>query len=407
MRKLLIIFILFLAVKSAWATSPSITGYSGIVSNGNTITVSGSSFGTKHTPAKYDYFDEYTSDWSCSLDTCDVIPATTGIAWDEYINAGVNSFGNEFANINKSHAYFSTGRGYVQWPEYLLSAVGYPNSSILYDHINTNEIYIVWYVKFDPSWPIPYQPVEDKELVFWKSTGSKCYAKVIGAMWWNVGAEGVALKNWTDQNTHGKQHLGPWQEIKVHLKMNTWTGGTPNQDAIVQMWVDNEQVLNITNGILDDTDSSQFSKIQIRSNFSGSTDDFGDAVNNLGMKSGEEFYNAYSTFLVNLNSTDPISGAYPGTAAIYLSNTSTWGTGPTDILNGDTTYVRQAVGGTANADLGFLSYSDTSLKFETNTAGLNLSLPVYLYITNWSGETNSVGYLLSSTLISPLPLRRQ
>ena len=56
---------------------------------------------------------------------------------------------------------------------------------------------------------------------------------------------------------------------------------------------------------------------------------------------------------------------------------------------------RQKVGGSAFGEYGFRSWSNSQFKFEVNTAGLNTSEPVYLYVTNWEGKTNSIGYQLS------------
>ena len=48
----------------------------------------------------------------------------------------------------------------------------------------------------------------------------------------------------------------------------------------------------------------------------------------------EDIY-TYDDFMVNYSSTNPTGGHFPGIAVAYLSDQATWGTGPTDKLNGD------------------------------------------------------------------------
>jgi hypothetical protein len=97
--------------------------------------------------------------------------------------------------------------------------------------------------------------------------------------------------------------------------------------------------------------------------------------------------------MFNYSSTDPTGGIFPGVATVWLSNQSTWGSGPTDIINGDSNFVRQVVGGTVDAYLGFKSWSNISLKFKVNKGSLTGS--TYLYVTNWNGETNLSGFSLT------------
>jgi hypothetical protein len=406
--KLLVLMASFLLTPlTAFAGSPSVSSFSGIVDNGETINVNGQGFGVKRTPADYDYFDS-VSDWTCNRTdgSCLPIPNGENITWQKVIFNGdenmMNLNGHALYNIDRNNSNYSTGRAWNEWPEYYTGGVGgLPNGSMGYHFNDCNEIFYVYYTYYDPRWPQPYDPIQDKNVVFWLSVSDH---KITGA-WaaraaktqFEVGSEAVSVGSDMMCSTcfgdyaNSSQYPGPgrWIEIKVHLKMNTWTGGSANADGIVQAWIDGVQYINDATVVLSDTEGDQFLGVQLRSNWSGNTAQ-------LGFQPGEEFFVTYDDVLINYSSVDPTNGEFPGVACVYLSDQSTWGSGPTDKLNGDQHFVRQKVGGSGDAEIGFKSWSDNQFKYELDRGAFPAQGYLYLYVFNWDGEVNQAEHKIWS-----------
>lgn len=401
---------------------PFITGTSGTINNGETITVSGTDFGIRRTPDDYDYFDSYTSDWSCNKadGSCNDVPAGEDIAWvrsifmnDPVYMGQIN--GNPLYSIDQNAAHYSTGRAFNEWPEYYDgSAGGFPNGSLVYDFIDTDEIFYVYYVYYDPAWPQDYQPAGDKNNTLWSSIENRKWTVLWTFRGGSTGKTHIEMSNEVAQQSEYMNSCpscmgyysgdyrssdpqwpgqGKWIEVKVHLKMNTWTGGSANENGMVQVWIDGTQVIDDNTVVISDQENDKISYMRLRSNWSGGTASFGGSGE--GIPAGEERYITYDDVLINYSGIDPTAGVFPGIASVYLSNQSSWGSGSVDELNGDPNFIRQNIGGLDPADYGFKSWSDTQFKFEVNLTGLNTDQDIYLYVTNWDGQTNENGYVFT------------
>ncbi|MFC1533100.1 hypothetical protein ACFL7M_07035 [Thermodesulfobacteriota bacterium] len=433
--------IIILAIIFVWLIpvnilgQPSISTTSGNVQQSGIIMVNGTNFGEKHTPDHYDYFDDYTIDWSCDTadGSCSNPPASSGISWAKLI-FGFQSpcsgdclhtqiDGNPLFNINQQATYYSTGRSFVEWPEYDAGPSGRPNGSLRDDFTDYDEIFILYNILYDPAWPIEgtnpdYRPPDDKQFeVFLSSSGRKIFGNWI----FNGGHFGYDPLYATNYQIFGDESIGPtcpscadngmtsqsypyrtetpgldevhwdargkWHEVKIYMKLNTWTGGSPNEDGVVKGWVDGIKIIDDESVILSSTVGDKFDYVNLIGNWSGGTDE-------VNFQPGEEFYVSIDDVFINFSETDPTGGIFPGVACVYISNNATWGIGPVDKLNGDSNFIRQKVGGSDPADYGFKSWNNSQLKIEVNLGSLDIYEPVYLYVTNWAGETNSDGYRL-------------
>lgn len=431
MQKKYFIFLLLslLLVPFISSAAPLINSVSGNLLNGQTMTVNGNGFGAKHAPSNYDYFDDYGSNWSCNTaDGSCVNPAiSSGISWNKLIFGTQNPCtgdclmtqinGNSLFNIDAFKPLFSTGRSFNEWIEYYDgSSGGLPNGSLQYDFLDANEFFISYNISYNSSWPIvtsypdtTYCPVDDKQFeVFLSISNQKvygnweCKGKYSGKYYTLYSVMGdyaisptcISCNNYNAYLNRTNKGLwngrGRWQEVKVYMKMNTWTGGAPNSDGIVKIWVDGINIVDDTSVSISGTNGDKFSKLYLIANWSGGT-----AA--LNFQSGQEFNVSIDDVLINYSSIDPTGGIFPSTAAVYLSNQSNWNNGSSDKINGDSNFIRQIVGGANIGEYGFNSWSNNQLKFKINTSGLNVSNPIYLYIVNWNGEANPQGYQINAT----------
>lgn len=388
--------ILFLLLISAYAygAAPTFTSTTGTLSNGNTITIAGSNFGTVAAPTQYDYFDK-SSNWSCNADdgscTNPGQGAGSNITWYKMIfdgeSAQMQVTGHALFNINQDDTNYSTGRAWNEWFERNVAAEGLPNGSAYFNFPSpSTEIFLVFYTKVASNWP-SFAPIQDKMMTIWTSADSSG-DKITG--WWgedwyghtryyvtsDVGGDADTFYENTGPlwSTYGG--LGKWVELKIHIKR----GASP----ILDVYLNGTRVWNLTPTM---SGATSMASIRIRSNFTA-----GPPLDEIPV--GQEFLYTYDDIMLNTNGTDPTGGHFPGIACVYISDQATWGTGPTDSLNGDSHFVRQKIGGTsAGTDQGYLSWSNTGFKFTYNEG--SLSGTKYLYVTNWAGETNSTGYDLS------------
>ncbi len=423
----ILILLLFAGISNG---SPTISSVQGSVSNGTIVKVTGSAFSEKHTPGEFDYFDSYQEDWSCDKGdgSCLDIPSGESFTWKRLIFYRVEEYmgridGNPLYNINQQNTNFSTGRAFNEWVEhYTGGAGGLPNGSMNYQHSPASELFYVYHVYYDPQWPEGdnYTSVQDKNAVFWLNRSGN---KITGA-WavrnnlqhYELSTEAVSSPIFTNMGCpecggsesagyRGSSEVafsdigvGKWIQIKIHLKMNTWTNGQANSNGVVQVWINGKNIINNTSVILSNTEGDQFYKRQLRSNWSGTT------ASELGFQDGEEFFVSYDDILINYSSQDPLNGVFPGIACVFLSNSPTWGSGPDDKLNGDAQFIRQVVGGTGSDEMGFNSWADDEFKFKVNLDGLNSEQPIYLYVTNWDGQTNPSGYKINLAKAGPADL---
>ena len=415
-----------------YAADPVITGVTGTTQ----LVVAGSNFGTPHTPDAYDYF-VYSADWSCNQcnNTCTDPQAQTGISWGALPVGTADcttqttsadcphmQYGNDLYTISDHDPMYSTGRSYVQWREYYLGAqYGLPNGSMEYVFSSgQTEVFIIYQSRFAADWPLvssQYRPAQDKHCILSLDRPEIADAKITGAwarrddamVQYEVSSDDVSGPGTTGEDmscidcigygaftnrannvdyntsiTHGKIY-----QIKIHVKLNTFTDGSPNADGVVECWVDDTKVIDDNTVILIETEGTTISRYVIRSNWSQSPAQ--GPPDALGFGENEEYYLAYSNVLLNLSSTDPSGGVFPAVPCLYLSNSATWGDGPTDKLNGDASFVRQVIGETTG-DLGLDAWGNTQVTFQKNTNGLNTEQTIYAYVLSPTGEVNATGF---------------
>ncbi len=216
--KLFIIFCLVVFPNYSFA-APNILSNSGTVSNGNTVIIYGSGFDVKHTPQDYDYFDGYSSDWSCDAvdGSCPSIPNGEDFTWKRIVfgycsgstcSGDYNMMlidGNPLYNIDKNNSQYSTSRAWNEWIEYYdgsSGSGGLPNGSMEYEFAPTDEIFYVYYVYYDPSWPLPYTPAQDKNVFYWTKGGGSGDGRITGA--WEYRSSPV---NMTRYHFYGIPHF--------------------------------------------------------------------------------------------------------------------------------------------------------------------------------------------------------
>lgn len=404
--------------------NPSISSVTGTISNGNIITVSGSSFGAVRTADYWDTFDDYSGDWSKNVSTGAPNFPVTGTKWsgdgnwtESFFNGDVPYStvinGKPLLHVDSSGANYSTGRGFTQTAEYYISDEGaHPNSGIgIQNTVSSNELYGVFYAKYDPLWQYPYTNlVSEKSMELFLSNGTKMV--ILGkdndknfntfsprnVRYFPVFETGGDSNSVDSPTIDGEfKTPGKWSEVKFYFKLNT-----PGQsDGIIKMWMDgklfiNDNTANLRgNNIITFGGSSGYGLIYFFGNIQSSTRQF----TKPGV--GGEWDRSVDDVWVWQTNQPQFDSQFPMIPVVYLSNQATWGTGPADRLNGDANFIRQRVGGTASADVGFKSWLDNQFKFEVDTVGLDTGQPIYLYAINWSGNVNSSGYQLSGVVVPP------
>ncbi|MDY6933604.1 MAG: hypothetical protein SVZ03_05185 [Spirochaetota bacterium] len=197
--------------------------------------------------------------------------------------------GHPLFNINSDSPHYSTGRSFVEWPEYWdgsLSAGGLPNGSLKLDFSNTDEIFFVYYQKYDDDWPEEsgtntdhdYRPPDDKLWTVYHDNGYRTFGNWVvdfvgvrksngnnpvnhemynsygfslgdecpTCVFYNPGSNYISSYT-TRTTTEGVDHVewdsrGKWMEYKVHLKMKTWAGETAKANGIAEVWINGTKI---------------------------------------------------------------------------------------------------------------------------------------------------------------------
>jgi len=430
-----IICFLLAGIPSTLFAAPDFSGASasGVLNAGETITItnaSGLGSGPDSLSADYwDVFDDYDSDGECGgpgINDCgdgndDAFPddgnvwaddgdGNAALGWiifqgDEDNMISVNP--RPLMEFKTEHAQYSTGRGYARHPEYYEGGSGgLPNAGLFWGEIDsTTEIYVVAYINL-VDWDDPQTTVyRHKFIEFFMSNGNKCHIQLEdqehqtgdqfdpaqGRFFPTFGEIGGDSSTCDVPDADGEwPGENKWFEIKLHIKLNT-LGET---DGVFELWINGQQAIN--DSTVDMRGSNNITFENRAPYFFGNIQCPSSGVLTCP-GSGEEWEERADDIFLWVSDQSSLDSVFPVVPCVYLSNESSWGDGPSDILNGDATFVRQKVGGTS--DLGFRSWSDTGFQFEVNTSGLNTSAPIYLYSYDWSGAHNSDGMNLGS--ISP------
>ncbi len=422
----------FLTIPSiCLAAAPSNISINGSASQGATVTVSGANFGNVRTGDYWDVFDDYSVDYNCGINqqscTGNDFPST-GAKWtgdggwtkwyfneDKALMTSIN--GKPLLHSDKASAQYSTGRGFTETAEYYTGGSGgIPNSGIAFQNIPaTDEIYAIYHFKYDPKWSYPYfNLVSEKHVEIFLSNGKKMViiidnaAQQVNAYFspansrffpicGETGGNSLTVDTPTSDGEFPKPGL--WHEMKFYFKLNT-----PGKvDGIAKMWLDGKQFLNdYSVDFRGSSTATFFGSSSGRLHFFGNIQTPGSG-SFTAPGAGNEWDRSLDDVWLWTTNMPQLDNQFPLIGCAYLSNQNTWSGGPTDKLNGNSNFVRQSIGGTTDADMGFKSWTNNQLKFKANLTGLNTSKPLYLYVTNWDGETNATGIPLSSSGVTILP----
>jgi len=418
----------------AHAAAPdfSSASHSGTLTNNNIITISSASnLGTRQTGLAYEYFDNLASEATFTTDN-------QAFGGDGYFDTSIGSAdtdnctaGGDFHQleqlgwciaIKRNASCYSTGYGYRR-------AVGSPEpGEVVSSGDNagadttitgqTGQVWVSFMLRYNPSGydsnvSFPIEDVLDGYTNFSQKlarTYDKTYSSSIADIYWklNVWSQGSACgtnidMEWRADRNHDNDYpnyddsvqagascsdyhmpssISYWMRVEYMIDVNS----QGNSDGEIRYYLDKGSGLVLLyqkTGVScgEGTDDLATDYVKIGGNFSGTQQYFLTADNN------ENVTFDYDDIVIS--TTEPNAPA-----CVYLSNQSVWGSGVSDRWNGDSDFVRQKVGGSDSADYGFKSWSDTGCKFEVNLSGLSTIDTIYLYVTNWSGETNSNGYSL-------------
>lgn len=401
MIKKILLILLFSPL--CFGATPTFTSSSGTLSNDQIVTVSGSNFGTENTTnyITYDNYDDpdnypgtgydgnpyATTNWQNSGKTPEGIWGKWSTSvWRFFVfeEESDDSSPPSFSATTAAN-FYSTGWGARKIVPRTASSVGVEGGSLATYTTGHSEVWIRYYQRF--SMDMSAREEESKQMyIYFNTEGGEPYIMPHmygsgGTFKWRVYYSnggttcfyGTTNGDCFADGAYFASYPGSdkWQEIKIRVKVNGASG-------IYQEWIDGTQVINL-NPV--NIGSTNVGWIRFGANFSGGTTDF--------LSVGQSMNEDWSSLA--------ISTADPGSvAAVFLSNSSTWGSyavGSVNWTNGTSTYVRQAVGGTGSSERGYNAWSNTNLQFKVNLGSLSSS-PLYLYVTNWTGETNSAGYLL-------------
>ena len=386
---------------------PQFTSVSGAISQGSTVTVIGDYFGTEDSSDYfvYDTYDDSTY-WPASGYTGNPVAFEAwnndGKSWQRfpeiedlfYDDEYSETTGERFYQVHKDAAFFSTGWGLRKNVERQTLSTGAQGGRIVFNTPeNPTEVWIRWYQRWSPDWPFPWKPTESKQMYIqigsWTGDHDYIMPHIMAQWpcesdsWWRIyssgGGEGTCLEPVGNDCNYceNSQWTGPdiWGEYLIHVILRSG----PND--VFEWWINGESVMSLSGIELDSDGSNEYvTGVQFGPNFSAGT---------RWLNTPEEPEDREDMVI---SSTDPGS-----VAAVFLSNDEAWGdfsVGSVEWNNGNNNFIRQNVGGTGPDEKGFQSWSNNQFKFEVDTLGL-ASEPIFLYVTDWNGETNNQGYLLS------------
>ena len=387
------------------AAEPSIIDTSGTVLNRNIITVNGANFGTKVTGDFSDYFDDYISPWTCNTSSGCSRPgpwSSQYIAPSEVERRSESGFTKNLLEINLENGNYSTGYGFRKMQGYNNYKYGMWNQQLRKNlSADNKEFWLRFYMKWgdvaDP-WPTPTSNWKQSKQIWFRLGDGADNGQVYLCALYYTSRIGAALYKFGNQELGGNGYSVPdrsqvkypgndkWMEVRIHFKMEI-PDQNSNNGGIAYYFNGTRVLYNTSVNFTSESESTEFYQIGIGGNIT--TTDDGGATYFFDDNPKQSCYVYYDDITIVEGDTDPGS-----IATVYLSNNATWGAGVSDRWNGDSNFIRQKVGGSAAADYGFKSWSNTQCKFEVNLGTIDTNEPVYLYVTNWNGETNSSGFYL-------------
>jgi hypothetical protein len=383
------------------------------MSIGSIITVHGNGFGAENRTGYivYDDFDD-TNFWNGGTVAFEAW-SNDGKDWEGppqienlfYSGEDRESVGQKTFQVHKNAAFFSNGWGFRKNVEKESSSTGVQGGRLVFNTpTNPTEVWIRYYQRWSKNWPTPWNVTESKQMYIqigsWQSDHDYIMPHIMkqwpntGQAWWRIynrgGSEGICLEPSGDDCRYYHSDLewtGPdkWNEIKYHIKLQD------GSNDLFEWWLNGKRIMKLANINLDSDNNNEYiSGIQFAANFSG-------PIATSFLNSIEEYEDRDDMV---------VSKSDPGSvAAVFLSNNSNWNglaVGTLEWCNGTNMYVRQIVGGTDDHQIGYGGWTNESLKFQINTQGLDTEQPIYLYVTNWNGETNENGFNLSGVESDPV-----
>jgi len=388
--------------------SPVFATAAPVITSVSSGVVVGSGFVSVPTYDKYDYMDDFTSEFIRNTAGSNFSAGTSGnISWLGSIQAedaeAILAEGIDVFRISKNNSFYSTGYSWSQGLARLDRAYGVMQHEFKITGISyTTGAWSRFYVRVGDSSlaaPLPYDPNTHK-LGFWWYNLSGGYGNrslVVGNVvnrhpeFTVTNQSDGALWSYddTDDNIPAMNCFPGTNkifEVKVWQKLNTFTDGVSDGNAEAQLYINGVKVFDLADHVafgarhLTNELNAIIDQIEVGGNISGGSDEW--------FEPGQKCYRYFDDFAVD-GTDEPKS-----IPCVYLSNSATWGSGVTDRWNGDATFKRQVVGGLST--LGLNTWSDTGFTYQQDTTGLETGQSVYLYVTNWDGETNTDGFLVSS-----------
>lgn len=382
---------------------PNVTALDKTLSKGSIVTVTGSEFGAedRSTFLTYDSFDD-TDFWQGEPIAFEAW-TNDGKDWQGrpnivnlfYSGEDLESTGEKTFQVHQDAAFYSSGWGFRKNIEKESSSTGVQGGRLVFNTpTKPTEIWIRYYQRWSPNWPTIWNVTESKQMYIqigsWTSDHDYIMPHLMkqwpnsSQAWWRIyngsGSQGTCLEPYGNDCNFYQDDLewtGPdkWNEIKYHIKLQS------GSNDVFEWWLNGKKIMTLTDINLDGDNTNEFiSGVQFGANFSG-------PIATTFLNTNEEYEDRDNMVIAK---NDP--GSVP---AVFLSNSSTWNgpaTGTTDWCNGTEEYIRQKVGGTANGEKGYEAWNNNSFKFQVNTSGLNTTDSIYLYVTNWNGEVNPVGF---------------
>lgn len=350
---ILAVLLACLLVSSPVFAQPNITGISGILSHGSTVSITGNGFGTKDpaTPLVWE-------DFSDGLLTPSLYPNSITVF------NNTDNLRTLYSNYNARFDYKQGGNGFFSY-----NTDVYP------------KWFVQYYIKLAPNWhwgKSTYGGVDDglANIKFFRlfPRGSRNYSNIGYAFQGWAGSSNVV--RFSEMNTTDNKYLfnmqeaftlNTWHNVQVQYGENT---GLDQYDGVIKLWID---------GILKDSSET------INTNYSAD----GPPVNKRPYIIG--FYDSWP----------PSDANEPNMYAYY-----------TDIYV-DNTWARVEIGDNpiysscTHREIQIPSaWSDTSIEITLNQGSFNNFNNTYLYVIDTDGNVNTNGYPLYPDCPKPPVLRR-
>jgi hypothetical protein len=345
-------FLLLFLIKPAWAT-PTISGYTGTLTNGQSVVVSGASFGTKATAAPTIWDDcqhgqAITVRWSGSW------PNLSGAPYDVAYSTAIRSIAMPHSHTTK----YVRGCHFPNLgPDQGYNVFLYKNITISYPQ----DIFVTWYDRTDDAWDIGAGDNNFK-IFDWSSGGQPMDPN----NWYLAFApptpqtnpqlqmnddSSVVIEN-PDQNAHNlywavvpAPWAGSWKKIEVWLRISNVSA-----TGFFKWWENGD----------------------LKVDYKGKTDNWAGTSRTVGLGGYARVQNSITQFRyfadIQLDNT---------AQRVVIGNASTWAACTT----------REVQPATA--------WSDTSATVTINQASFADSATAYLYVLDATNTPNATGFAIT------------